>query len=531
MCWPTRNLCAPLVLALTMLTGPAFGQDAFQPPLQADLQPVPAATGQSAGADVQQLRQALRQLQQRVDRQDAFIRQLQSPPGAGPQAGGSPPERLIPVSPERNQAVQPAYFQVQERPESTYQTNPLFPEKSPALPPSTTVSTQPFEAGYDRGFYIRPTRDFREQIPFDMKINGRLDMRHIGLKSDNPNLTSRNDFELERARLRFQGNALAPNLGYELQLRFGTDTTGASGGNGGNVQLFDFYFDYEFSKAFIVLIGQTKVAFGRSWLQSSSRLQLADRSMATTFFNPNRSQGIWFRGEPLEHLYYDISVTNGFNGTSLTPTDFDRNFGYAGTVFWDPLESYSPGFSDLAYHEDLAIRLGTSFKYMNVDFRSSGREAGQFRVNDTGQRITAAFPGNNGAIAGFQNYAYAADFGAKYRGFSFFGETYFRWLQGFKGSAVPVNKLFDWGYVAQGGYFLIPERFEVFVRGSRVIGAGGAPSADEYAGGLNWFWKGHNLKLTFDATKVNGSPAVSSSPNFRAGEDGLLFRTQVQAAF
>ncbi len=64
-----------------------------------------------------------------------------------------------------------------------------------------------------------------------------------------------------------------------------------------------------------------------------------------------------------------------------------------------------------------------------------------------------------------------------------------------------------------------------------VTNDGNGPSADEYAAGFNWFFKGHNLKLTFDVSVLNGSPAQNSATGYRAGDDGVLFRTQVDAGF
>lgn len=49
---------------------------------------------------------------------------------------------------------------------------------------------------------------------------------------------------------------------------------------------------------------------------------------------------------------------------------------------------------------------------------------------------------------------------------------------------------------------------------------------------MNWFPKGsHNWKWTFDATQLYQSAAQNSGPNYIAGETGVLFRLQLQAAF
>ena len=132
----------------------------------------------------------------------------------------------------------------------------------------------------------------------------------------------------------------------------------------------------------------------------------------------------------------------------------------------------------------------------------------------------------------FDIYLYAVDAAMKYRGFSLSGEYYFRWLQGLKGigGPLPITTLYDHGFYAQAGYFLVPKRVELMAKTSQIFGEFG--SASEYAGGLNWFVNGsHNWKFTFDATRVIGSPAQNSGPNYRAGDTGTMFRAQFQAAF
>ena len=77
---------------------------------------------------------------------------------------------------------------------------------------------------------------------------------------------------------------------------------------------------------------------------------------------------------------------------------------------------------------------------------------------------------------------------------------------------------------------LIPKRFEVNARISQVYGDYG--DSLEYAGGVNWFINGtHNWKLSFDVTMLDSNPASNSGPDLRPGYDGMLFRTQLQAAF
>jgi hypothetical protein len=136
---------------------------------------------------------------------------------------------------------------------------------------------------------------------------------------------------------------------------------------------------------------------------------------------------------------------------------------------------------------------------------------------------------------------FAGDWAWKYRGWSFDMEYYFRQIERIRGvdNANPANPVlvslgdrvvYNHGFGMEGGYFLIPKRFEVNFRTSQIYGDYG-PSR-EYAGGINWFRNGtHNYKWTFDATQIYGSAAQNSGPNYIAGVTGVLFRLQLQAAF
>jgi hypothetical protein len=96
--------------------------------------------------------------------------------------------------------------------------------------------------------------------------------------------------------------------------------------------------------------------------------------------------------------------------------------------------------------------------------------------------------------------------------------------------SLPNTSFFDHGFFAEAGYFVIPKRIEINSRMSNVFGPFG--DGQEYSGGVNWFINGtHNWKLAVDLSKLNNTPANNSGPNLRAGDEGWLFRTQLQVAF
>jgi hypothetical protein len=392
-----------------------------------------------------------------------------------------------------------------------------------------------WKVGYERGFYIRPADE--DKHPFELRVNGRMQFRHTGFVRevtawrDNAGVvrpvTNRNDFEIERGRLEFRGFFLDPALQFFINLDSDTDD--------GHVVIFhDFWVNYEFSEAFDLYFGKAFVPGSRDWLNGALRTRFADRSLATTFFRPDRSVGVWAIGEPAEKLYYRVMIGNGFNTTDLTPDQIDTNFVYSGSM-WTDLGDYGQGYSDLEWHCEPAAQIGHSFTFATGHGRDAVgaplAEEAFVRLSD-GTRLTqigALAPGVQ--VDHFDIYLYSIDAAFKYRGFSANGEYFFRWLQDIRGSGpLPRNRMFDHGFYLEGGWFLIPRKLELNGRLSQIFGAYG--DAQEYAGGINWFLNGtHNWKVTFDVTRVIQTPANNSGTNHRVGDTGVMFRTQLQAAF
>ncbi len=398
------------------------------------------------------------------------------------------------------------------------------------------ANQSPFTALYDGGFKIKP-RD-KKETPFELKINGRLQFRWVGFSGDTDTFTNRlgdvdvpqrNDFEVERGRLEFKGYALDPKLKFYFNLDADTD-------DNHDVIFHDFWFDYDVSDHFTVRVGKAKVPGSYEWLESSTSTRFSDRSLSTTYFRADRSVGIWFLGTTPNDVYYQFAVTNGFNTTDLEPEDVDNNFAYTGLFYWDPLGDAGKGYSDIEFHEKPVMRIGSSFSYTNtnpLDDGSATAEQNFARVSD-GVRLTdtgALGPGST--INDFDHFLLSAFWTGKWRGWSFNAEYYARWLQNFDtdgGPAPLINDLFDSGFYADVGYFLVPGKFEVNGRISQIDGLFG--DSWEYAAGWNFFFnESHKSKLTFDATVLDGAPTGSSSPNFEIGQDGILYRLQYQIAF
>ncbi len=393
-----------------------------------------------------------------------------------------------------------------------------------------------YYSDYDGGFVIRPFD--KKKTPFELKINGRMQFRYTGLSRDKKSFTNRtgfrrliqnrSDFEIERGRLEFSGFMYDPKLQFYLNLDGDTD-------DNHDMKVHDFWINYQFSKAFNLYIGKAFVPGSREWLGGSTRTQLIDRSVATTFFRPDRSIGVWASGEINRIFFYRAMVGNGVETTDLEDEDVNDSFAYSGSVWFEPLDEFGKGNSDLSYHKTVALRIGSSFTFSSEggtnELGNSIPESNIVRLTD-GTRLTsigALAPGVT--VEKFKYYLLATDFALKYKGLSISSEYYFRWLNDFSTTGpVSHDKLYDDGFYIASGYMLKPKKLEIMGRASKIDGIFG--DSWSYAGGFNYFLNGtHKNKLSFDVTVLHGNPSNNSGPNLRVGDDGPLFRAQYQIAF
>jgi hypothetical protein len=192
-----------------------------------------------------------------------------------------------------------------------------------------------------------------------------------------------------------------------------------------------------------------------------------------------------------------------------------------------------------------------------------------------------ATPAGSHAVDEFDSYSYEAFAAFKYKGFSIWTDWYVRMLNNFRttpnglgniiytdsagnNSLFPANHaLVDYGAVVQGGYFIVPKKWEIVGRYSFVSGDSGDVNgkgkfhtvavpgvagmvrvydgafrqfheAREFALGVNYYFRRQLLKWQTDVSVYDGgNPAGGgqSPAGFIPGLDGWMLRTQLQLAF
>jgi len=398
------------------------------------------------------------------------------------------------------------------------------------------VAMPGYFAGYDKGFVIRPTDP--EKRPFELKVNSQDQVRYTGFArsvrtwTDSAGIvrtvTDMSSFQIPRGRLIFSGFVFRQNLTYNLNIDYNTVSNS-------QINFRAYWLAWRFNQALTVYIGQSKVPGSREWLASIMRTQGLDRAMATTFFRPSLSQGIWATGEPIDGLFYHAMMSNGVNTLGVTPQQLNLYLALSGSVWWEPLGDFGGGYSDFEWHEKPAIRLGTSLTYSperGPQGSPDAPENSDLRLSN-GTLLTepgALAPGVT--LTSYKIGLATFDFAFKYRGISLSSEYYLQDLFDLGGNGpLPRSSIFQHGGFVQAGFFAIPKKFEMYGRTSYVTGPFGTGS--EYAGGFNWFClpDKQNLRFTFEADYLNHCPADQNRTNFQAGQTGWLLRSQVQIFF
>ena len=400
---------------------------------------------------------------------------------------------------------------------------------------ASKFSTQFFHVDYDNAFVIRPFD--KDKYPFEIQVKSWIQFRHHAFARDVTSwidnagvvrpVRNRNAFDMERARLTFAGYAIDPRFTYFLQLD--GDTDGRHG-----VDFFDYLWQWRFSDVLSIAVGKRKVPASRQWLLGARRTRFVDRPMVNDFFRPDRTVGIFAIGKIGSLGHYQAMVGNGYRTSNLPNSVTDNRFTFAGTNYYDPLGPFGKWLTDYEYSCDPLVRIGHSFSYSPQTEDTLGNplaETDFLRLVD-GTRINqigALAPG--ATVSNFDLYFYGVDFAWKYRGWSFNSELFLRWIEQIEGNGIiPVNELFQRGYYVEGGRFLIPKKLDFNVRYGQVSGAFG--NASEISAGCNWYpLESNGLKLSFDVTSLDGSPLQNTATDILVGDEGTLFRTQMQAEF
>jgi hypothetical protein len=387
---------------------------------------------------------------------------------------------------------------------------------------------------FDRGSFVLVRPIDPDRTPFELRADIFTQARYFGFARSKPTWTdstgavqpvaSYSSVEVTRNFIQFSGYAIDPRLEFAAVVFSSTAI---------NDTVYLGWINYRFNDALDVRVGNWLVPGTREWYESFRYTLGADRLMATTFFRPNISPGIWLQGEPIENVHYVAMLANSLNRFTQGIQRVGSSGGFGGTVWWEPLGRFGLGPSDMEEHESLRLRVGTNLALSREANQGAGvpdstnPEDTIIRLSDGTPLFRAGALGPGVVLRGADVQLWTIDAAAKYRGLSISGEYFFRWLDRFNTgeAAPPFRSLFDTGALLQGSYCVIPRKLEAYARSSFVTGHFGG--GYEVGGGVNWYPRSsREWRFTLEVLEINGCPAQNLLTGYRAGESGTLFQLQ-----
>lgn len=348
-------------------------------------------------------------------------------------------------------------------------------------------------------------------------------------------LDLRNDVQLQKVTLNFKGWLLDPRFTYLWYVW----TSNTSQGDLAQV-VVGGKFQFEVDKALILGAGiealpSTRTTSGTFplWLRNDHR------TIADEFFRGSYTTGIWARGDLSDTLSYHVMLGNNLSQLGVNASQLDAGLNTASArLWWMPTTGEygaADGFGDFEHHERMATLFGVHFTHSREDAQAQpgteGFENAQLRLSD-GTLIFRPDPFGTGGVIREATYdMLAVNAGAKYQGYSFDIEAYFRWLSNFQTvGVIPVTSVSDQGLQVQASAMLLPSELQAYLSGSKIWGDYGNPW--DMAVGLTWYpFKRREFRINGQALYLVDSPVGYSSVPFPVGGNGWVFSTDVIVSF
>lgn len=358
---------------------------------------------------------------------------------------------------------------------------------------------------------------------FQLLLGGRLQARYTLTDIDVPTSTTNDSskWEVRRMKMWMNGYAYTKDLTYLLQVDFA---------QGGSSKLLEHaYLDYRLIDEVQILAGQTKVPFGRQWLNSSGAQQFVDRSTASDTFRPGYDAGAKLHGDLMKGLAtYEFGVYGGA-GQSTVRASSDNAIAARATV--NPFGKMAYSESDLDDSAKPLLSFGANYFGDTLKATRTAASGTTPAATTTLETNNLNFAGANGWLGrGLSNFTasekldvntWGIDAAFKWRGIFAQGE----YLAGQADGATSGKHLRAQGFYAQAGYCIIPKTLEVAMRYSYVD-----PNRDksddilsETQGAISYYFNKHNLKLQSDIT--------NSHDQSKGGTDDMVYRLQAQVIF
>lgn len=310
-------------------------------------------------------------------------------------------------------------------------------------------------------------------------------------------------FEARRLRMKIGGHGYQPWLRYYFEVDLLPTRDVDDGSASASARVIDWRADIAKWGWGGIRVGQWKVDLNRERVDSSGRQQFVERSIVNRVFTIDRQVGIQLRGHAFEDTRADLRYWAGvFNGEGRGVRNNSSDMMRMARLQWN--------------------FMGRDLPWRQTDVEYTQLPTGSLAIagmTNTGS-CTRWSSSGCGNLDGFQSAATAAsdqfeidqyvqEFAFKYRGLSIQQELHEKTITD---RASATKHELTGGYL-QAGYFFhhifpeVPAPLEMAIRYAYVdepnaVDRSFENQRTEYTIGFNWFFAGHNNKLTFDVSRL-----------------------------
>lgn len=363
---------------------------------------------------------------------------------------------------------------------------------------------QAADVGYEKGFFILST-----DKNFKLKFNFQIQPRHeyVWKEAEIDSTT----FVIARLRSYFTGHVFSPSYRYFLAVEYSITQDKL---DKGAPMLRAGFAEVDITKFLTVTAGQFGVEVDREDEYGPHTYQLIPWSTMYEHFSLDYDLGIKVEPKIWSRLGSYVFFQNGDGKSTKNKT---KKFLFGSRLNYSVLGEIPAPQGDYDYSEDPGLAIGTSLVY---DFGNAAE------TEDLNEWIEAGIePREDRLIRGDIDGVF------NWRGLGVLGQWQF-----VRNSTL---RTIDHGFAVQGGYFIFKKKLEAAARYSVVYtdivpalavtgitadsGLGGIP-VREVSGGLNYFVKGHNMKLQTTFTRIMNRDGFF-------GLDDNIIRTQLTLTF
>ena len=387
-------------------------------------------------------------------------------------------------------------------------------EKEKQLAPITStlsltdkkVSENSSEGNYIKAKYSYP--GFKLETAdglFSTKLVWRAQLRYTYANRSDPRSLSafttredRSNFELRRIRMKIGGHGYKKWIKYYFEIDLQPTRSVDEPSNDADVRVLDWRITVQPIDEIGFRVGQWKVNYNRERVDSSGRQTFVERSIVNRVFTIDRQIGAMLLGRLFKETPADLRYYAGmFNGEGRGVNNASSDLMYMGRLQWNFMgQDMRWRQSDVSYHEQAAG---------NIAFAVATNNGQCTRWSSSGCGSLPGFSIPPGLIPQFKVDQWVQEFAFKYRGLAIQQEYHQKDVED---KSTGLTYKYE-GMYAQIGYFFhglisaIPENFELafryaFVNAPDVINIGTDDDREEFTVGMNYFFAGHNNKVTLD---------------------------------